>query len=88
MIVFCHRHSKCDSYLTSVPVEFSVVREPMYKYSRAAYDRFFEQPQLCFLFAFFARNEKAKAFAYEKFLENSDSRFAPRMVSEIDQLSE
>jgi hypothetical protein len=36
MLVFCHRHHKDDAYLSNTPVNFSVVREPMYKYSRAA----------------------------------------------------
>jgi phage-related protein len=36
MLVFCHRHHKNDAYLKNTPADFSVVREPMYKYSRAA----------------------------------------------------
>ena len=36
MLVFCHRHSKNDPFLLTTPVDFSIVREPMYKYSKAA----------------------------------------------------
>lgn len=41
MLMFCHRHQKNDSYLANTPVDFAVVREPMYKYSRVAQDKFF-----------------------------------------------
>lgn len=54
MLMFCHRHQKNDAYLANTPVDFSVVREPMYKYSRVAQDRFFKLPEFAFLFAFFA----------------------------------
>lgn len=36
MLMFCHRHQKKDSYLTETPIDFTIVREPMYKYSRVA----------------------------------------------------
>jgi hypothetical protein len=34
----------------------------MYKYSRAAQDRFFAIPEFAFLFAYFAKSEDAKEF--------------------------
>jgi hypothetical protein len=36
MILYCHRHNKAEDYLSDVPLDFDVVRNPMYKYSRAA----------------------------------------------------
>ena len=87
MIVFCHRHHKSDAYLKNTPVEFSVVREPMYKYSKAAQERFFEQPEFAFLFAYFAKSEHSLNFQQHKFLENTDERFTPRMEKEIQYLS-
>lgn len=62
MIVFCHRHHKNDNYLKVNPVDFSIVREPMYKYSRAAQDRFFELPEFAFLFAYFAKSKHSQNF--------------------------
>ena len=38
------------------------------------------------MFAFFAKSKKAQEFAREKFNENKDKHFLPRMLSEIDQL--
>ena len=36
MLIFCHRHSKTHEYITRSPIEWSVVRDPLYKYSRDA----------------------------------------------------
>lgn len=44
MMVYCHRHNKEDSYLKQVPIDFQIVRDPMYKYSRAAQERFLKLP--------------------------------------------
>lgn len=56
MVVFCHRHNKNDSFLQEVPLDFEIVRDPMYKYSRTAQNRFFAVPTLAFMFAHFAKN--------------------------------
>ena len=36
MLIFCHRHQKTDNYIQKTPVDFSVVRDPMYLYSKAS----------------------------------------------------
>jgi hypothetical protein len=36
MLLFCHRHQKKDQCLLKPPIDFAIVREPMYKYSRVA----------------------------------------------------
>jgi hypothetical protein len=36
LLVFSHRHNKNDAYLQNPVVDFTIVREPMYKYSRNA----------------------------------------------------
>lgn len=36
LLVFAHRHNKKDDYLVDRLIDFVIVREPMYKYSRAA----------------------------------------------------
>ena len=51
-----------------------------------AQDRFLKVPQFSFLFAFFARNKKAKEFALQKFNENKDKSFTPRMLLEMNCL--
>ena len=36
LLVFAHRHNKKDEFLKDRLIDFDIVREPMYKYSRAA----------------------------------------------------
>ena len=56
-IVFSHRHNKIDDFMTeSARHMMSIVRDPMYKYSKPAENRFFSVPQLSFLFVIYARN--------------------------------
>lgn len=57
MVLYCHRYNKGEDYLKEVPLDFDLVRNPMYKYSRAAQDRFLGVPQFAFLFIFFAQNK-------------------------------
>ena len=58
----------------------------MYKYSRIAQDRFLKVPQFSFLFAYFAKSVKAREFALQKYKENKDKAFTPRMLLEMNCL--
>lgn len=80
LLVFSHRHNKNDPYLQDPLVSFSVVREPMYKYSKQAQERFFDHPSFAFLFLWFGQNPDALAFADKKNLENPDPRYPARMT--------
>ena len=53
LLVFSHRHNKNDEYLKDPIIDFSIVREPMYKYSRHAQDKFFDYSTFAFLFAWY-----------------------------------
>lgn len=63
LLVFTHRHNKNDPFLADPLVDFGIVREPMYKYSRVAQDKFFDYPVYSFFFAWFSINVDAKNFA-------------------------
>ena len=80
ILVFSHRHNKNDFYLQDPLVSFEVVREPMYKYSKQAQERFFEHPTFAFLFLWFGSNPEALAFANQKNSENTDPRYPTRMT--------
>jgi hypothetical protein len=64
-VVHSHRHNKEETseiITTSAAddqanVDFSLVRDTMYKYSKNAQKRFFENPALAFLFAWFASSQ-------------------------------
>jgi hypothetical protein len=75
LLVFSHRHNKNDPFLQNPLVDFAVVREPMYKYSRTAQEKFFDYPTFAFLFAWFAASPDARLFSDSKFADNSDSRY-------------
>lgn len=66
LLVFSHRHNKNDFYLQDPLVSFSIVREPMYKYSKQAQEHFFNHPAFAFLFLWFGSNPESLAFADDK----------------------
>lgn len=63
LLVFSHRHNKNDPFLQNPVVDFAIVREPMYKYSRNAQEKYFEYPTFSFLFAWFASSPAAHQFS-------------------------
>ena len=86
LLVLSHRHNKNDDFLADPLIDFATVREPMYKYSKQAQDRFFSLSTYSFLFAWFAEGPAGRAFAVEKFAENVDAQFPERMMTEVGQL--
>jgi hypothetical protein len=86
LLVFSHRHNKNDAFLQNPVVDFAIVREPMYKYSRTAQEKYFDYPTFSFLFAWFANSPQARQFSEAKFAENNDSRYPARMFEEITLL--
>lgn len=88
LLVFTHRHNKNDPYLADPVIDFTTVREPMYKYSRQAQEKFFDYPVYSFLFAWFATSPHALHFAHGKYAENSDKRYMPRMEQEVAHLGQ
>lgn len=54
--VYAHRHNKDDLFLRESNIDFSVLRDCMYHYSKKAQDMFFEQPIETFFFANFAKS--------------------------------
>ena len=83
LLVLSHRHNKNDDFMADPLVDFSIVREPMYKYSKQAQDRFFSLSTYTFLFAWFTEAPEGRNFAVEKFAENEDARHPERMMAEV-----
>lgn len=86
LLVFSHRHNKNDAFLQDPLVDFSIVREPMYKYSKNAQEAFFQISTFAFLFVWFTNDAGAKNFAREKFNENPSKTYPSRMEHEISVL--
>ena len=66
-VVHSHRHNKDDSFISEVNIDFSLVRDTMYKYSKKAQERFFSYPIFSFLYAWFASSKEGNSFTCEKF---------------------
>ena len=88
LLVFAHRHAKNDDHLIDRLVEFTIVRDPMYKYSREAQKTFFSFATFSFLFAWFEASPQARQFQREKYAESQNPEHPERMLSEVAQLSD
>jgi hypothetical protein len=56
--VYAHRHNKDDKFIVEAQtkgyIDFSIVRDAMYRYSKKAQDRFFDNAIESYFFAKFA----------------------------------
>jgi len=86
-VVHSHRHNKGDPFIAESTVDFSLVRDTMYKYSKKAQERFFSLPVFAFLFAWFASSEMGLLFTQAKF-KSKGEEYLKRMQAEIDELKQ
>lgn len=87
VVVHSHRHNKDDPFIAELKIDFSLVRDTMYKYSKKAQERFFSYPVFAFLFAWFASSPEGLQFTFEKFRSKGVDYFQ-KMKSEIEELKE
>lgn len=68
-IVMSHQYQKEEikKLVTGTAVDFKLVRETMYKYSKKAENRFLQNPHLAFCLYKFATIESSKAYILNKF---------------------
>jgi hypothetical protein len=89
MVVLSHRHNKEDTIAKKderIDLDFSLVRDTMYKYSKKAQDRFFRIPCLAFLFLAFANSQDGLNFIHKKFYEEKGEDYLKRMNAEMGEL--
>lgn len=93
MIVFSHRHCKGDVFINEATngqngnqIDFSIVRDVMYKYSKKAQDRFFAHPIEAFLFAAFALSDEGIHFLKSKPDNMNDLNKLQRLQSDLSEL--
>lgn len=84
LVVFSHRHNK-EGASSLDTLDFTLVRDTMYKYSKKAQDRFLSQPILAYLYIWFAQSPEALEFVYSKFADKGADYFK-KMRAEIDEL--
>ena len=76
MIVFSHRYSKGDKFIleseaahnkfNKTPIDFTIVRDTMYKYSKKAEERFFNDACFAYFFIQFAKSEQGRSYIENK----------------------
>lgn len=95
MIVFSHRYSKGDVFILEAEknapvgkavIDFAIIRDVMYKYSKKAQDRYFSFPIEAFLFAAFSLSEEGLHFLKNKPDNQGDSDKLQRLLNDLVEL--
>ena len=82
-VVHSHRHNKKEeTAIVRRPIDFDVVRDTMYKYSKKAQQKFFADVQLSFLFLWFLDSPASDDLLQEKFGDKGQDYLA-RMRQEL-----
>ena len=86
-IVLSHKHKKSDVVMPE-GVDFDLVRDPMYKFSKKAYKKFFENSYMAFFVKWFCSTSKGKAFFDKKVVNTAKGSqdFVGKMNREMKQL--
>lgn len=101
-IVFSHRYNKGDKFINEalevqkqsaedemqkrLDIDFTIVRDVMYKYSKKAQDRFFSYPIESFIFAAFALSDEGLNFLQNKPDNKADDEKLRRLQSDLAEL--
>lgn len=100
-IVFSHRYNKGDKFISEalevqndseddmqhgLDIDFTIVRDVMYKYSKKAQDRFFSYPIESFIFAAFALSDEGLNFLQNKPDNKADEEKLRRLQSDLAEL--
>lgn len=92
MICFSHRYNKGDRFIQEAEkeaeanIDFTIVRDVMYKYSKKAQDRYFSYPIEAFLFAAFSLSDEGINFLQNKPDNQADPEKLKRLRSDLAEL--
>ena len=92
MIVFSHRYCKGDVFIKEAInsdeeyMDFSIMRDVMYKYSKKAQDRFFSHPIEAFFFIAFSLSDDGLKFLESKPNIAEDPLKMQRLKHDLDEL--
>lgn len=94
-IVFSHRHTKGDRFIkealskgasSDTTMDFTIVRDVMYKYSKLAQDRYFSNPIESFFFASFALCDEGVEYLKSKPDNHEDAQKLMKMMKVLVDL--
>ena len=97
MLVHAHRHnnssllnlstsSKDSEDQSFSEMDFSIIRDVMYKYSQKAQWRFFQIPELCYLFVFFSTN-RISILRTKHRLAPKGPEYGKRIMKDIEEMN-
>eukprot|EP00347_Sterkiella_histriomuscorum_P023107 403335920 len=87
-MVHSHRHNKKEEALiTERPIDFDVIRDTMYKYSKRAQEKFFKEPILCFFFVWFIQSKDGVDSTLSKFTDKGQE-YLDRLKTELAELNQ
>lgn len=95
-ILFSHRYDKKDQFIiecqeSGSEINFNIIRDVMYKYSKKAQRELLSRPQDAFFLMNFASTQKGRDFIEQKekgCAEQDDQERVKRIFSEIENLTE
>lgn len=100
MILFSHRHTKRDTFIEQaqqeatqsgckeLTIDFSVIRDVMYKYSKKAEEKYFQCETESFMFAAFALSDEGVNFLKEKPDNCKDQEKLNRILRDLTSLKD
>ena len=100
MILFSHRHTKRDTFIEEaqkeadesgckeLAIDFSIIRDVMYKYSKKSEERYFQCETECFMFAVFALSDEGIKFLKEKPDNCKDLEKLNRILRDLTSLKD
>ena len=91
IFLFSHRHEKEDLFITETRaagdvLDFSIVRDVMYKYSKKAQEKFLTYPIECFFLIKFAESKEGWQFIIKKADPSEISDKTQRILKEMTDL--
>lgn len=85
VVVHSHRHNKEEAFLAEFNLDFTIVRDTMYKYSKKSQERFLSYPVFAFLLLWFASSPQGLEFLREKYSQKG-MEYVQRMKEELGDL--
>merc|ERR1719230_421719 len=100
MILFSHRHTKKDTFIEEaqregresgnkhLAIDFTIIRDVMYKYSKKAERKYFQCEMESFLFATFALSDEGLSFLKNKPDNYKDQDKMNRILRDLTALKD
>lgn len=83
MIIYSNYYNKSIPEISELEIDFTLVRNLVYKFSKKALEKFFEVPTFAFLFIYFTMTLKEGGFLKKKLVLRKNEEFILKMMKTI-----